>query len=43
VRKVDGKEVSTRVRLDDLLNGGDLKANVLMQPGDVIIVPESRF
>jgi polysaccharide biosynthesis/export protein len=43
VRRVDGKEVSTRVRLDDLLNGGDLKANVAMQPGDVIIVPESRF
>jgi polysaccharide export outer membrane protein len=32
-----------RVRLSDLLNKGDIRANVEMQPGDVLIIPESRF
>ncbi|MBB4659791.1 XrtA/PEP-CTERM system exopolysaccharide export protein [Parvularcula dongshanensis] len=32
-----------RVRLDDLLRRGDVSANVPVQPGDIIIVPESRF
>jgi polysaccharide export outer membrane protein len=32
-----------RVRMDDLLNKGDLTANVDMQPGDIVIVPESWF
>lgn len=31
------------VRIDDLLKRGDSKANVLLQPGDVIIIPESMF
>ena len=43
VRNVDGKSVSIPLRLTDLLNGGDLKANVDMRPGDVVIIPESRF
>jgi polysaccharide export outer membrane protein len=43
VRTVDGKSVSIPVRLTDLLNSGDLKANVQMRPGDVVIIPESRF
>jgi len=32
-----------RVRLGDLLKGGDVSANVEMLPGDVIIIPESWF
>jgi polysaccharide export outer membrane protein len=32
-----------RVRLNDLMRRGDVTANVKMQPGDVLIVPESRF
>lgn len=32
-----------RVRLDDLLNEGDIKANVAMRPGDVLIIPETWF
>ncbi|WP_259780744.1 XrtA/PEP-CTERM system exopolysaccharide export protein [Aestuariispira ectoiniformans] len=32
-----------RVRLDDLLNDGDIDANVAMQPGDVLIIPETWF
>ena len=43
VRRVDGKTTEMRVRLDDLLNDGDISANMQMQPGDVLIIPESRF
>lgn len=31
------------VRLDDLLKDGDVSANVKIEPGDVIIIPESFF
>jgi len=31
------------VRLDDLLRGGDISANVAVKPGDVLIIPESWF
>lgn len=31
------------LRLGDLLKRGDSRANVLLQPGDVIIIPESMF
>jgi polysaccharide export outer membrane protein len=43
VRNQDGKPVEMRVRLEDLLNGGDIKANQPVQPGDVLIIPQSRF
>jgi len=36
-----GREV--RLRLADLVNKGDLKQNLPLQAGDVIVVPESRF
>lgn len=32
-----------RVRLDDMLNGGDMSQNMLMQPGDILVIPESLF
>ena len=32
-----------RVRLNDLLQKGDVTANVDMRPGDVLIIPESYF
>jgi polysaccharide export outer membrane protein len=32
-----------RVRLDDLVRGGDISANVAVMPGDVVIIPESWF
>ncbi|MBX5461120.1 MAG: polysaccharide biosynthesis/export family protein [Steroidobacteraceae bacterium] len=31
------------VRLSDLLNKGDMRQNIVMQPGDVLVVPQSRF
>ena len=43
VRTVDGKSEETRVRLDRLLNRGDLSENLEVQPGDVVVVPASVF
>ncbi|MBY0420908.1 MAG: polysaccharide export protein [Parvularculaceae bacterium] len=34
---------SYRLRLDDLLRKGRISANVPVLPGDVILIPESRF
>ena len=41
--KSTGKQKEYALRLSDLLKKGDTKANVLLQPGDVIIIPESMF
>lgn len=43
VRNTADGEVEIRVRLDDLLNDGDIKQNVEMKPGDVLIIPQSFF
>jgi polysaccharide biosynthesis/export protein len=44
IMRVDGgKQLRIPVRLTDLLNDGDIGANVAMRPGDVLIIPESRF
>jgi polysaccharide biosynthesis/export protein len=43
VRTVDGKEIQLPVRLDALLNHGDMSQNLPVRPGDVLVVPESRF
>lgn len=43
VRTVDGHQQSYRLRLGDLLKDGDMSANVQLQPGDVIIIPQSYF
>ncbi|MEM9421792.1 MAG: XrtA/PEP-CTERM system exopolysaccharide export protein [Pseudomonadota bacterium] len=32
-----------RVRLNDLMRRGDVSANVPVRPGDVILIPETRF
>lgn len=41
--KDSGKQREFAVRIGDLLKRGDTKANVQLQPGDVIIIPESMF
>ena len=38
-----GKQTEYHLRLSSLLKNGDSKANVRLQPGDVIIIPESMF
>jgi polysaccharide export outer membrane protein len=43
VRNENGKVVEQRVRLQDLVNDGDISANLKMKPGDVLIIPQSRF
>ncbi len=41
--KSKGKQQEYALRLGDLLKKGDSRANVLLAPGDVIIIPESMF
>lgn len=41
--KATGKQREYKVRLSDLLKNGDTSANVRLEPGDVIIIPESMF
>lgn len=43
VRVVEGRQIQYGIRIDDLLEGGDIGANVEILPGDVIIIPESFF
>ena len=43
LRTQDGKQSQLGVRLEDLLKGGDIKANVAIRPGDVLVIPESLF
>ncbi len=43
LRTENGKQSQLGVRLEDLLKGGDIKANVDMRPGDVLVIPESLF
>jgi polysaccharide export outer membrane protein len=43
IRKVDGKEVTYGLRLDDLVRDGDITANLNVMPGDILIIAESWF
>jgi polysaccharide export outer membrane protein len=43
VRTANGKTQEIKVRLEALVNDGDMKQNLVLQPGDVIVIPESRF
>ena len=41
VRQAGDQEQQIPVRVEDLLEDGDISANVAMRPGDVLIIPES--
>ncbi len=41
--KATGKQAEYGLRINDLVKRGDTKANVMLAPGDVIIIPESMF
>lgn len=41
--KQAGRQREYALRLGDLLKDGDSRANVMLRPGDVIIIPESMF
>lgn len=43
VRSADGSSVEYRVRVDDLVNKGRIEENIVMKPGDIVIVPEAIF
>jgi polysaccharide export outer membrane protein len=42
-RTENGKQVEIKVKLDALVNNGDMHQNLPLRPGDVLVVPESRF
>jgi polysaccharide export outer membrane protein len=42
-RLVGGKMEAIKVKLDALVNDGDMRQNIKLLPGDVLVVPESRF
>ncbi len=41
--RANGSQQEYAVRINDLIRRGDTSANVRLQPGDVIIIPESAF
>lgn len=43
IRVVDGKQKEFKVKLGKLVNNGDIRANVDMLPGDIVIIPQARF
>lgn len=43
VRTEGGKQVEIKVKVADLVNQGDMKQNIALKPGDVLVIPESRF
>jgi polysaccharide export outer membrane protein len=43
VRTTNGKETPYSIRLSDLLQDGDISANSPLQPGDMIIIPQTYF
>jgi len=43
LRTSGGKTQQFRVRIRDLIKGGDMSANVTMRAGDVLVIPQSFF
>ncbi len=43
IRTVKGRTMHFHIKLSRLMNDGDMSQNLLLKPGDVIVVPESRF
>jgi polysaccharide biosynthesis/export protein len=43
VRRINGEEQSFPLKLDQLVKYGDIRFNYKIQPGDVVIIPQSIF
>ncbi len=43
VRVINGEQKQFGVRLEDLIEDGDITANVELLPGDILFIPESYF
>jgi polysaccharide export outer membrane protein len=42
-RVVDGKEEKIKLKIDKLVNHGDMTQNLPLRPGDTLFIPQSRF
>lgn len=43
VRVINGESRQFGIRLDDLIEDGDMSANVELLPGDILFIPEAYF
>ena len=43
IRNESGAPHEIKVKLDNVINKGELATNILLKPGDVLVVPESVF
>ena len=43
IRTEKGKQTEIPLKLSSLLNNGDMRQNVVLKPGDVLVIPETRF
>lgn len=43
MRTTDGHQQEIKIKLGALVNDGDMKQNLALKPGDVLVVPETRF
>lgn len=43
VREVNGRQTQIKIKLEDLVNKGQMQHNLALKPGDVLVVPESFF
>ena len=43
IRQENGKPHEIRIKLDDLVNKGEMATNIQLRPGDVLVVPQSLF
>ena len=43
IREINGEQHQFGIRIDDLLDDGDLTANIKILPGDIVIIPEAFF
>jgi polysaccharide export outer membrane protein len=43
IRVENGKQQEIKIKLEALINQGDMKQNLALKPGDVLVVPQTRF
>ena len=43
IRTINGKEAVIPVHIDDLIKDGEIEANMAVQPGDILIIPQAWF
>jgi polysaccharide export outer membrane protein len=43
IRMENGKQREVKVKVADLVNKGDMRHNLELRPGDVLVIPESMF